>query len=562
MRHDRTTGESAGTGGTARAKRQSAWPCACKLGDDGGVELVMAVVVLAVLMTSCVTALSLAEAGSRHAQSSNAGQKSYALAEAGLTNAAAVLNEAYATSAAFPGDANLLPERTTQFPDGGSVTWSGTLAQTTGAAWPWEWRLTSRARLRDPSNPGGTVTRTLQAVVPVTATGAGTQVDHTSPINWIYGLQDVTFEQSLSVGSPIFAGRNLTLDNTATVLGSAGTVAVGGVLTVSKQNNWVGSSGSRLDAAHVQGGCASSHSTSTVHACLWDADGVYANAGARDNANPWTLGLIDPVPKLTCCAPVAGTVAPAPAGGAKSEMGRWYQDAKPGPLTPCDAATKTGSPPSFDTGDGTINNSVTPSQPINLTPASSYTCKVVRNGATIGELSWNAGTRALTGSGTIFIDGSATIDTGGALALYDGVLTIYVTGTFGMQNAKICAVASGGDCNFASGAWDPNVEALAIVADGDGGGGGAQGQGNLVPSGYRIVVKGSSFQGVLVANKSIQTQTTAKEQGPMISVYGSVRAGQSGTLSFPSIHFAPAGLSGVTQSLAGSSLLPVQDFSG
>jgi hypothetical protein len=518
---------------------------------------VAAVGTLTALAIACATTMTLAAAGARQAKSSNAGQASYALAEAGLSNAVAVLNAAYATTNSFPGDATLLPERTTLLP-GGSVKWYGTLTATPAGAWPWEWRLTSRASVADPSRAGGTTTRTLQAVVPVTTMPATAQVEQTSPLNWIYALNDITFEQSLSIGSPIYAGRNLTLDNTATVLGSAGTVAVGGALTVAKPNNWVGSTTSRLNAAHVLGGCASSHTSLTVHACSWDPDGVYATT--HDAVNPATLGLISPVPKLTCCAPIAGAVAPAAAAGVTSEMGRWYRDAQPGPLTPCDAATKTGTPPTFDTGDNTINNSVTPSAPVNLTPGLSYTCKVVRNGSTVGELSWNATSRVLTGSGTIFIDGSVTIDTGGAVATYNGVATIYVTGTFAMQNGKMCAIASGTDCNFTT--WDPNAKALAIVADGDGGGGGAQAQSNLVPAGDGILLKGGSFQGMLIANRGIETKTTAKEQGPMISVYGSVRAGQSGTLTFPSIHFAPAGLNGVTQNAAAAALLAARNFSG
>jgi hypothetical protein len=553
MRHESTT-----DGARGAAARRTRSRLGGRLRDEAGIALVAAIGTLTALAIACATTITLATAGARQAKSSNAGQASYALAEAGLNNAVAVLNAAYATSTTFPGDASLLPERTTQLP-GGSVKWSGTLTATAGGAWPWEWRLTSRASVADPSRAGGTTTRTLQAVVPVTSTPATTQVGQTSPLNWIYALNDITFEQSLTVGSPIYAGRNLTLDNTASVLGTAGTVAVGGVLTLSKTNNWAGSSTSRLSAAHVYGGCASFHTSLTTHACSWDADGVYATA--RDTLSPATLGLIDPVPKLTCCAPVLGTVAPAAAAGATSEMGRWYRDAQPGPLTPCDPATRTGTPPTFDTGDGTINNSATPSTPVNLTPSSSYTCKVVRNGATVGELSWNATTRVLTGSGTIFIDGSATIDTGGAIATYRGVMTIYLTGTFGMQNGKICAVASGTDCNFTT--WDPNANALAIVADGDGGGGGAQAQAsNLVPAGDGILLKTASFQGILIANKGIETKTTAKEQGPMISVYGSVKAGQSGTLSFPAIHLAPSGLNGVTQTPAGAALLSPRSFSG
>jgi hypothetical protein len=131
-----------------------------------------------------------------------------------------------------------------------------------------------------------------------------------------------------------------------------------------------------------------------------------------------------------------------------------------------------------------------------------------------------------------------------------------------MKNSKICAVASGGDCNIAAGAWDPNVNALVVVANGDGGAGGAQSQSNLVQSGAGIQIKGSSFQGALIANKNVEVDTTSNEQGPMISVYHWVETGQTGTLTFPSVHFAPSGGGGITQPLPTAQLLAPQNIEG
>ena len=74
-------------------------------------------------------------------------------------------------------------------------------------------------------------------------------------------------------------------------------------------------------------------------------------------------------------------------------------------------------------------------------------------------------------------------------------------------------------------------------------------------------MKGSDFQGGLIANKDIGVDTTSKMQGPMVSVYHTVNAGQSNVLSFPPILFSPSG-----ESILGPAptpkLLPPQQFGG
>ena len=249
-------------------------------------------------------------------------------------------------------------------------------------------------------------------------------------------------------------------------------------------------------------------------------------------------------------------------------LGFWYVNAAPGPRHPCDPATRTGTPPTFDTGDETINGSATPVAPFDLTPTTSYTCKVSVGGTVVGELSWNASARVLTVNGTVFIDGSANFDRtgfpGGTVFTYAGSGTIYLSGTFAIKSTIMCAVVSGSDCNFAAGAWNPNDKVLVVVADGDGGWGTAQSQGNVVDPGIGIQLVSSSFQGALIANKAIGggSSTTSKIQGPIVSVYGEVVAGQSGAMSFPSLNWAPSGTGGLTGSVPAGKLLAPLDYAG
>jgi hypothetical protein len=378
------------------------------------------------------------------------------------------------------------------------------------------------------------VTASLPVILP-----SSLQSNGTSPLNWIYAGTNINFSQSLQIASPVYAVANLSLTNSSKITGAAGKIGVGGNLTLSTNQNQIGLTGGsdpRIAEAHVVGTCSVKGNV-TPHVCggslaatNWDSESVFASATSRS-----LTGLISHSPSLTCCAPATGTIAPA-GSATLSDMGFWYKNADLGPGHPC----TTGSVPFVFDGDTTINNSVTPATPINLTPfASSYSCS-----SSAGTLTWNNSTKKLTIRGTIFIDGSATIDSAGysgnPVFTYSGTGTIVLSGTFAMKGAKICAVVSGSDCNWSSSAWDPNANALVVVADGDGANGGAQSQSNVVASGEGIeIVNTSSYQGALIANKGILTAQTAAQQGPIISVYNQIDAGQSGTLTFPAITFAP-----------------------
>jgi hypothetical protein len=530
----------------------------------------MAVGVILVLSVSLVTVLTMTAEGSRSAAYGNASETAYALAESGLNDAVAVLNGAYALgTVAYPGDSSLLPVRTTQVGNG-SISWGGTLQQVSGAPWTWQWSITSTGSVANPTGPGAAPARSVvTAVVPVVLP-ADQSISSLSVLNWIYAGTDITFTSSVAVGSPVYASRDLTLANTSTIKGVAAKIGVGRNLYLSQPQNQIGLTGGsdpRIGEVHVVGQC-SSKANPTLHACGptsagWDSDKVYATTANGSIPPNFVTG-----PSITCCAPVGGSIAPA-SGGATSTLGFWYVNAAPGPDHPCDSATLTGTPPTFDTADNAINDSATPVTPFNLTPPTSYTCKVTAGGSVIGELSWNASTKVLTVNGTVFIDGSADIDRGGYYAggtvfSYSGNGTIYLSGTFSIKNAIMCAVAAASDCNFTAGAWNPNQQSLVVIADGDGGGGGAQSQGNIVNAGVGIQLVSSSFQGALIANKSVGggSATSSEDQGPIVSAYGQVVAGQSGTMSFPTTGFAPTGTGGVTQPLAPGTLLAPLDFSG
>ena len=173
----------------------------------------MALVVMLVLTVVLTTVIFVTASGARDSQSKNAGQKAYALAEAGINNAVAVLGQNYPGTVGFPGDATLLPARTTTYPTG-SVTWSGTLgAAPTEVSWGAQWSITSTGTVKNPTGPtASNVTRTVTAVVPVIIP-TSTPIGATNPLNYIYSHDDLTFLQTVSVASPVYATRDLILQN-------------------------------------------------------------------------------------------------------------------------------------------------------------------------------------------------------------------------------------------------------------------------------------------------------------------------------------------------------------
>ena len=516
----------------------------------------LAIVSMLVLMVTLTAVIFITAAGARDAHRSNAGQKASALAESGINNALAVLNANYPGITIYPGDPNLLPTRTTTH-GANSVTWSGTLVNVpTNPRWKWQWQLTASGRVKNPTGPtAGDVVRKATATVPVVIPESTSVAPGTTATDWIYALNDITFGQSVNVAAPVYAGHDLILENTATISETIpasltlparpNRIVAGNDLSLVNPQNQVGhvngsaSPGNDLAEIHVGRYCASK-ANPTPHPCVWGStDKVWGVT--HDNTIP--PGYIT-VPTLTCCSPV-GWAAPAdglshPAN--PSYMGFWYLNAGLGPKSPC--ATASGTTPTFDT-DTSINQSAyAMGSPFNLTGAP-YSCTSA-DGQT--KLAWDGTT--LTIKGNVFIDGSARSTSGAAK--YVGKGTIILSGLYSMDNnTALCANLAGGTCNT-SAPWDPDTTALAIVTDG------------IDPStGNGINIKKGNFQGLLLANGNIDASVSGTlVVGPMVSVYGSVNAGQSGTLQFPPITFASSGTSGLTGPLPLPQLLSPIDFGG
>jgi hypothetical protein len=547
--------------------------------DESGIALILALAVILVLTVVLTTVIFTTASGARDSQHKNAQQKAYALAEAGVNDALAVLYQNYPGTTGFPGDPTLLPSRTTSYSTG-SATWSGTLgAAPPGLAWGAQWTITSTGTVKNPTGPtASNVTRTIGAVVPVIIP-IKAPVGNNNPLNFIYSWRDLTFSNSVKIEAPLYAQRDLHLNNSSTVSEYIGgnnpstknKLAVGRDLYEAQNADQVGhvwgtAGVNQLSEAHVVGQCSTRANNVTLHPCAWgNTDQIWADTA--DGTIP--PNFLSYTPQLTCCAPFmdVGTLAPTEASGGWSNMGAAYIGANLGPTHPCTSGSKPFTFGSAQTSGNVFDNDATPagSSPIDLTPAGvNYSC----TSSSGGEISWD-GTSKFRVQGTIFIDGSAAITSPQAnAATVTGQGVIFLTGTFLMKNALMCVKTvgsgngnNGAKCDTSAGAWDPNIGALIIVADGDGGYDSTQGQSNNITAGQGITIKGSYLQGGLIANKDINVDTTSEMQGPMISVYNNVTAGQTNDLSFPPLQFAPGGATDVGPTPV-PTLLPPRQFAG
>lgn len=470
-----------------------------RLTDERGIALMMTLGTMLVTSVVVVGVIQYSSAAGRGAGKSKADQGAYALAEAGINNAMAVL--ANPDNNAL--NSTLLPARTSTY-EAGTVTWSGVFNSSNA-----RWTLTSVSSVRNATGAtAAPVSRRIVAQVDVIPTLS--QPLNSSAWNYIYSRStgstcDMTLQQSVAINSPLLVTGNLCLENSASVL--KGPVVVGGKLTMTSRNT-VGTSTTKVSSAAIKNGCTTG--STTQNPCTGGASmNIYADAVF---SNPPDI----PPPIVNWDA--------------------WYANANPGPYYPC--TTVSGTPPAFESGDQGVlpnvdltkrNNSI--ASVVNLTPSASYSCHTVG-----GDLTWNATTKVLTVNGTMYIDGSAKIDNG-SVNSYSGFATIYLSGTLLIKNSSMCAEIADGACSTSN--WTSNSRMLVFVAGGNGSNAGAQSQ---TGAGNGISLVSARFQGALYATYGIDIATTSNADGPLDGA--PVKVGQSVNSTWPAFTVVPSGMPG------------------
>ena len=493
--------------------------------------LVMAIGILTVLAISGTTAVVYSTAGARHSYLSRTRQIASTLADSGINNAVAVLNNT-ANNALNP---NLLPSTTRTY-GGGSVTWSGTLDESNG-----DWSITSTATVASQTLAKRSITLTKTAKVHVDGEVIQTLVN---PV-WNYmfstntntnGACDASLASGSVVSSNIYIYGNLCLNNNATITGANTEVDVRGVERMANSSEWIGTSGVPVKAVHIGGSCTvgSLNPTGgiTHNPCK---EGAY-NGNSSGGDQIWANGHLDQtVPNIS---------APS------IDWDAFYNNANPGPKYGCYMPKTSGSPQNgqsswataFD-GDTTRNHSINTT--FDLTPSSAnYDCW-----SDGGELAWDSSLKKLTLNGTVFIDGPAKVSC--TLCYYQGRGTLFLSGSFYLgSGVKFCAKYNAGqtDCDFSTGGWDPNAgppndHMIAIVSSYSNSGGGDQ---TGVSANQSVMLAANAhFQGALYAANTLALSGSVSIQGPMVS----------GTITFPGggVNTYPFNINQVQSGLPGQS---------
>jgi hypothetical protein len=505
------------------------------LREERGMVLPMALGIIVVLTISVATAIYYTTENQRSAGYSSGKQTALALAEAGLNNSVAVLNQPdnnalrQVTLPKCTGNAQSNWNRTDLA--GGYVLWCGDLDLQN--SW---WTITSIGFVRSPNNASAIRQKITSRVVvtPVLTDQLNNPAWNYMFVTHTGSTCDETLSNNVSGASRLYVMGNLCLSQNVAI--TAESLVTGGNLVLQNGAS-VGSSSSMSTRTqtYVGGSCTyGSGSSSTASPCTANQDSRHIYS--KMNPPNWAVGVSGSVPVIA---------APA------ADFANWYTNSLPGPTQDCTTkSTAPNTPPTFDTltNGAYVRDNNNPLQ--NLTPNYDYTCRVGPSSAPDGELSWNNSTKTLTIHGTIYFDGSATVNNN-TLNSYVGQGVIYLSGTFYL-NGKLCGGVSGSSCNF--GAWDPNSTLLGIIANGTGPTGNSS-----VPSGDSIyVANGGQFQGAFYATGNLEYGNNAFSDGPMI---GSqiILANNVTTQAFAPV-VAPAGMPGSPEVYAQPN--PPQQFSG
>jgi Tfp pilus assembly protein PilX len=563
-----------------------------RLRDERGMALVMAVGIAAVLMIAGTTAIAASTSASKESAQSRSRQSAFSMAESGINNSMAILDlptnnaldpdvlPACTTNGTKYSDPTAQRTSTSTwlhstFPDGSTVDYCGTLVRS--QAW---WYLTSIGRTRNPNSAGSTDNRTLEATV--TVTPSLTQPLNNPVWNYLYAGHtgsacDQSLPNNITGSSRMYVAGNLCLSQNVNLAES--TVIVGGNVDVAN-NAAIGANtnlGTRVET-YVGGNCRYTTSGAwTACSGNQDANHIYSKL-----SNGTTIGVNHTAPVV---APPAADYAtwyenaiPGPSQSCTSSSGTVPTFDTNYPSRDNSVSTVTDLTPSASyycrVGNGAhtaLNGAITASQTtINVASATGFpttqfsiridnefmtvtggfgtTTWTVTRGAksstavahvdkqsidwdtvSSGSIGWNADTKTLTVSGTIYIDGSAKVGNG-ALNTYNGQGTIYLSGTLRVSG-KLCASVSGSDCDFST--WDPNFDMLMVVADGSGG--------QVNPGDSIQMDNNFSWQGGLYGTNAVEFGNNDKVDGPIV---GSqiILSNNLTTNAFPTIAVVPVGM--------------------
>ena len=505
------------------------------MANEHGFALVIALAVSVVFSMTVITVIESASSKSRSSDRSKGRTSAYMLAEAGINNASSILSKSNPFNAfllhpqgQYQDAANCgsPPPSYTGEPALGNTcspyTWNYDGGTTT--MWGWldaassTWTITSTGTVRNPFAKTDT-TRTLTAAVHIRPRAS--QLNVVAAWNYVFvrdttpNVCNVMLDQTTTLSASVYVEGNLCFKNSSSITepNSADPVFLevrGKLVWLTGASKGVGdtalANNGQITSAKIGGGCASSV-TGTAHTCSPSSptnDYFYVKSGGYSTSAP---------------AITAPTLS-------STDWDGYYQNSTISRLKPCNSGGLPGS--SFD-NDTTRNNSLATT--FVLTAPTAYTCQTTVNGKVVGSLTWNPSTRYLDIRGTVFIDGSVSID---GVVKYRGVnangvhpantdgsdgeggqMVMYVSGNISMSNTGVfcgwnmtsdTSAYGNGTCDFS--AWTPGTSMFMFVAGG-----------NVTLS------QGAYFQGAIFTDGNVSLGQSAQTEGPLIA--GSLTLGQS-----------------------------------
>ena len=454
--------------------------------------------------------------------------------------------------------------------------------------------------MRNPNSSNSTVTKTLEATVTVTPS-------LTQPLNnpvWDYlyaghtgSACDQTLSNNISGASRMYVAGNLCLSPNVNLAQSS--VIVGGNVDVSN-NASIGANTSMSTRVETYVGgncrytnsgawtaCSGNQDANHIYSKLSDGTTIGVNHTAPVIAPPaadfatWYENSI-PGPSQTCTTSsgtiptfdtnypsrdnsVSGIADLTPGSSYYCRVGQGANTTLVGAVNSTQTTITVNSAAGFPTtssfririddeymdvtgGFGTTTWTVT--RGVNSSTAASHVTSQSVDWSTppSGLLAWNATTKTLTVSGTIYIDGSAKISNG-SVNSYNGYGTIYLSGTFLVGGSMCAAIAVGGGCNFAG--WNPDKDLLMVVANGSGG--------QVNPGDSIEMSNNFSYQGGLYGTNAVEFGNNDNVDGPIV---GSqiLLSNNLTTNAFPLITVVPVGMPSNAAVYAQPN--PPQGFSG
>ena len=507
-----------------------------RLSDERGFALVIALGVTVVLSMAVITVIEAATSNARSSDMSKNRISAHALAEAGISNAAAILagknpydpHVLHPQPPYRPADCASPPANPSDFPLLGNTCDPIVFSMDGGTAtvWGWfdantaNWTVTSTGQMARNAFASQPARRTLRAVIHIRARPAQRNV--TPAWNYVFvkdttaNICNVTIDQSTALTSSIYTEGNFCFKNQASVTEITGddpvTLEVRGMLVwLTGSSKGVGQSNplQEVTSAKIGGGCTTGSvnnqgvlTANAPHTCARPPGGgdyFYVKNGGYSTTAP------------AIAAPTVTT----------SDWDTYYQSATMSRLNPCQSGSLTAT--SFD-NDTTRNNSLTTA--FNLTPATSYTCQTKNaNGFVTGQLDWDATNHLLSIRGNVFIDGNVTVNgvvkyrgvnsngvhpagsngsdgTGGMMVMYvSGTVSLSQGGVFcGWNTTNDTAAYNSGSntCDF--NAWTPSTSMFMFVA-----GGGV------------TLNQSSFFQGAIYSGGNVTLGQSAQTEGPIVT---------------------------------------------